>query len=330
MAGVPTERYKPMKAVSGTLPAAPGWAYEIKWDGMRAIVTNGADGIAAHSSELNDITPRFPELRELHGALGPLDVVLDGELVALGPSGLPDFGLLQRRMHVDRAPDVEARRAEVPVVFMVFDVLRVDGTETFALPLNNRRSVLESLLDPGPSWRVSEQQRDDGTELFEAVRHRGMEGIVAKRLSSLYRPGRRSPDWVKVKSRLRQEFVVGGWVSGAGNRDGQIGGLMLGYYDDSGLHLAGRVGSGLSDEESRRLRVQLAELGRDSSPFADTIAPVSGRTVHFVHPEIVVEVAFAEWTSNGNLRHPAYLGQRTDKPPSEVVREPNPASGPAA
>lgn len=327
---MPIERYKPMKAVSGALPTAPGWAFEIKWDGMRAIVTNGPDGIAAHSSQLNDITPRFPELSELQGALGPMDVVLDGELVALGPSGLPDFGVLQRRMHVDRAHDVKARRAEVPVVFMVFDLLRMDGTETLTLPLNDRRRLLESLLDAGPSWKVSEQQGDDGAELFEAVRVRGMEGIVAKRLSSPYRPGRRSPDWVKVKSRLRQEFVVGGWVSGAGARDGQIGGLLLGYYDGSGLRFAGRVGSGLSDEESRRLLVQLAQLGRDSSPFVDTIAPVSGRTVRFVLPEIVVEVAFAQWTSNGNLRHPAYLGQRTDKTPSEVVRELDPASGPAA
>ncbi len=319
-----------MKAVAGAIPTAQGWGYEIKWDGMRAIFVNGPDGGAAHSSQLNDVTPRFPEFGALHATLGPLDVVFDGELVALGPDGLPSFGLLQQRMHIQRPQDVVARQQEVPVVFMVFDVLRVEGTETFPLSLQNRRQLLESLLEAGPSWQVSELHSEGGAELFEVVRLRGMEGIVAKRMASPYRPGRRSPDWVKVKPRLRQEFVVGGWVSGEGNRSGQIGGLLLGYYDGSALRAAGRVGSGLSDQESQRLLGRFARLTRDSSPFVDKLGPAPGRTMHFVEPRVVVEVAFGEWTTDGNLRHPTYVGERHDKAPSQVVREPHPASDPTA
>lgn len=317
--------YLPMKAAADRLPVGEGWAYEIKWDGMRAIVTNGADGVVAHSARGNEITARFPELRELHDRFGDLDLVLDGELVAFGDDGLPSFSLLQQRMHLDRRHDVERRRQQIPVVFVVFDVLRVDGTETLPLPFADRRRLLESLVEPGPTWQLSTLHLEGGGELVEAVSERGMEGVVAKRLSSPYRPGTRSPDWVKVKPRRRQEFVVGAWVSGAEGRTGQISALVVGYYDDTGLRHAGRVGSGLTEAESRALGVAFRET--DRSPFVDPVDRVRGRSLHFVEPTVVVEVAFGEWTGDGNLRHPVYLGRRIDVDPALVRREPDSAAG---
>lgn len=322
-----------MKAVTARLPVSDGWAYEIKWDGMRAIVENGPTGVNARSSRGNDITHRFPELGALHDAFGDLDLVVDGEIVAFNADGLPSFSLLQHRMHLERPLDIERRSIEVPVVFVVFDVLRLDGTETLPLPLSDRRRLLDSLVDglatgdssQSGSWQLSTLHLDGGPELFEAVRERGMEGVVAKRLSSPYLSGQRSSEWVKVKARRRQEFVVGGWVSGEGNRADRIGGLMVGFYDETGLRAAGRVGSGLSDKANSDLTQALKAIVQPDSPFVDRIDPVGGRTMHYVAPTLVVEVEFGEWTPDGSLRHPVYLGRRADVEPSEVVREPDPA-----
>ncbi len=319
-------RYRPMKAVSGQLPVGDDWAYELKWDGMRAIATNSDRGVVAHSSRLNDITARFPELQELHAMLGDLDVVLDGELVALGDDGLPSFSRLQGRMHLTRPADIRRRVADTPVVYVIFDVLRVDGTETLPLPYDDRRALLESLIEPGPSWQLASVHRDHPGHLLEAVAERGIEGVMAKRRRSPYLEGRRSPDWVKVKPRRRQELVVGGWLSGEAGRQDRIGALLVGYRDDAGaLRFAGRVGSGLTDTEVSALLGVLVDRAGNESPFADPVPPVRGRLIRFVEPEVVVEVAFGEWTPDGALRHPVYLGRRADADPARVVREPDPA-----
>lgn len=312
---------KPMKAVAGRLPVGDGWAYEIKWDGMRAITTCSDRGVRAHSSRLNDITPRFPELEPLAAAVG-VDVVLDGELVAMGPDGLPSFSRLQGRMHLDRPHDIARKAVEIPVVYVVFDVLRIDGTDTFALPYDQRRQLLDQLLEPGPAWQPAAVHRDEPTALLDAVIDRGMEGLVAKRVASPYQPGARSSDWVKVKPRRRQELVVGGLLSGDGGRSGSVAAVLVGYHDDRGLRFAGRVGSGLADDEARLLPD--LTTARPGSPFADEVPGVRGRTITFVEPELVVEVAFGEWTPDGNLRHPVYLGRRSDVDPTHVPREPDP------
>lgn len=316
--------YSPMKAVPGNLPAGDGWGFEIKWDGMRAVVTAGADGVRAHSSRLNDITHRFPELQALGDIFGQTDAVLDGEIVAFGDNGLPSFGRLQSRMHLDRPHDIEQRHRTVPVVYVIFDLLRFDGTETLRLPLTDRRRLLESVLEPGPTWQLSTLHTDGGPELLGVVQDRGMEGLVAKRLTSNYSPGQRSPDWVKVKPRRRQELVVGGWLSGVDHRSDTIAAVLVGYYDDEGLRFAGRVGSGLDDDEVSALRTSLDHTTLTSSPFVDPIEVVRGRSVHFVEPQLVVEVAFGEWTSEGRLRHPVYVGRRADVDPAAVTREPEP------
>ncbi len=319
-------RYRPMKAVSGSLPVDEGWAYELKWDGMRAIAANTDRGVVAHSSRLNDITPRFPELAGLGDLFGGMEVVVDGELVALGEDGLPSFGRLQGRMHLTRAHDIARRSLEIPVVYVIFDVLVVDGSETLSLPYDDRRTLLESLVEPGPTWQLASVHHTGPRELLRAVTERGIEGLVAKRRSSTYQEGRRSADWVKVKPRRRQELVVGGWLSGEAGRSERIGALLVGYHDGAGaLCFAGRVGSGLTEAEVTALLGVLRDRPENRSPFAGPVPAVRGRQIHFVEPEVVVEVAFAEWTAEGILRHPVYMGRRADADPTSVVREPDPA-----
>ncbi len=313
---------RPMKAVAGRLPIGDDWVYEIKWDGMRAITAVDGERIRSHSSRLNDITPRFPELDGLAGALA-VDAVLDGELVALGDDGLPSFSRLQGRMHLDRPYDIARKAETIPVVYVLFDVLAVDGTETLSLPYDQRRRLLEQLVEPGTAWQLASVHDDEPEALLQAVVDRGMEGLVAKRTGSTYQPGARSPDWVKVKPRRRQELVVGGLLSGEGGRAGSVGAVLVGHHDATGLRFAGRVGSGLTDPECRALLELTQPAAR--SPFVDAVPSVPGRTITFVEPDLVVEVAFGEWTPDGNLRHPVYLGRRPDVDPAHVPREPDPS-----
>ncbi len=313
-----------MKAVTGTMPTSDAWAYEIKWDGMRCL-TAVAEDVTAYSSRGNDISHRFPELAGLVDACSGMDVVLDGELVAMDEKGLPNFGRLQGRMHLDRPHDVQRRRHEIPVVFVAFDLLHLDGNDITSLPFDDRTNLLGQVLQPGPTWQTATVHLTDGEALLAAVAERGMEGVVAKRRSSAYLPGRRSPDWVKVKARRRQEFVVGGWMSGEGARAGSMGALLVGYHDTQGLRFAGRVGSGLGDASIAGLLGVLDSTDTGGSPFVDEVAPVRGRALTFTDPQVVVEVEFGEWTADGHLRHPVYLGRRSDADPRAVIREPDPA-----
>lgn len=316
-----------MKAVAGSLPRGDDWVFEIKWDGMRALTAVGED-VVAHSSRGNEITQRFPELDDLAEACSGLDVLLDGELVAFNADGLPDFGRLQGRMHLDRPGDVARRRGDTPVVYVVFDIVHLDGNDVVSLPYDNRRSLLEQVLEPGPSWQLASVHDGAGEALLDAVAERGMEGVVAKRRHSIYTPGRRSPDWVKVKVRRRQELVIGGVLSGEGHRTNQVAAVLVGHHDETGFRFAGRVGSGLTDIEGAALIDVLRP--RPSSPFSDEVASVRGRTITFVDPDTVIEIEFAEWTGDGHLRHPVYLGRRIDADPGAVIREPDPEPGPPA
>jgi bifunctional non-homologous end joining protein LigD len=308
-----------MRAVTGPLPAGTGWAYEVKWDGMRAIVSVQTAGVRAFSSRGADITVGYPELGRLEGAFGT-DVVLDGELVALA-DGVPSFAALQQRMHLADPGRVLRRAAEVPVVFMVFDVLRIGGTDTVGLAFADRRRLLDQLVEPGPTWRAVDSHVGGGDALLAEVRGRGLEGVVAKRLDATYEAGRRSAAWVKVKVQRRQEMVVGGWVSGEGSRADSLGSLLIGHHDADGLRFAGTVGSGIGDTDAAHLRALLDERATDASPFADPLPRFPGRRVHHSRPEVVVEVAMLGWTPAGKVRHPVYLGRRFDVDPSAVVRE---------
>ena len=266
-----------------------------------------------------DITSGYPELDALGEELGDTDVLLDGEIVALNEHGRPDFQLLQSRMHVRDATALRNLTRSVPVAFMVFDVLSVDGRSTLDLPYTERRRLLEALELSGTRWQAPPTITGDGDAALATSRELGLEGIVAKRLDSRYEPGRRSPSWRKIKHDMRHEFVVGGWTAGQGSRTGRVGALLLGYYDSNGvLQYAGKVGTGFSAEELARLDALLAPIEQDTSPFRGAGAP---RAAHFVAPRYVAEVRFAEWTAGGRIRQPAYLGLRPDKDPAEVVRE---------
>jgi bifunctional non-homologous end joining protein LigD len=313
----------PMRAVlSRSVPSDDDrWAYEIKWDGMRAIAEVDDDTISLHTANLIDATDRFPELVGLAGAITPHRAVLDGEIVAFDPHGLPDFGRLQPRMQARSTRAVRETMAGQPVVYVVFDLLELGGESLVDLPYENRRHLLTELVEAGSNWRVTEAWIGGGQDLLDVMEERGMEGLIAKRLGSPYEVGRRSANWRKLKVRRQQEMVVGGWLPGEGARATTIGALLVGHHAEGSLRYAGRVGTGFRETELHRLRDELDSLGTSQCPFEPPPPAAVARRARWVEPTLVVEVAFREWTSDGVLRQPAYLGQRFDKDARDVVRE---------
>jgi bifunctional non-homologous end joining protein LigD len=318
----------PMLATPGTLPTDPGWAYELKWDGIRALLDVSPDGLKIVSRRGNEVTPAYPELAGL-AAVCP-DMLLDGEVVAFR-EGRPSFATLQARMHVRSAAQARRLATQTPVMFLAFDVLRLYGVDLTGRQYAERRATLERLGVDGPHWTVP-PSFDDGPATLAAAEQNGLEGVVAKRLSAPYRPGARSADWVKVRRAHRQEFVVGGWEAGEGGRAGGIGSLLLGYYQPAGdrgagsggageLVYAGQVGSGFTGRSLAEMGRLLAPLARGTPPFAAVPPDVRGRVITWVEPVLVVEVEFAEWTPDGRLRFAVYHGVRDDKDPREVGRD---------
>ncbi len=314
-----------MKATSGTLPKGSGWAYELKWDGMRVLADVRPEAVSAWTSNGLDATTRFPELAALGPALAPVECVLDGEVVALDARGRPSFTRLQHRMHVATPAKVRLVAEEVPVEFVVFDLLRLGGHDTTGLPWSDRHRLLQGLAEDFPPGVQAAQAFDDGEALLAATRAQGLEGVMAKRVDSTYLPGSRTRSWIKVKVRRQQEVVVGGWAPGEGNRAGGLGSLLIGVHDAPGapeLRYGGRVGSGFTAAELLRMERLLRPLAVDACPFTPEPPPLYVRGSHWVRPEVVVEVAYGEWTDDGRLRHPVYLGQRDDIDPAAVVQEP--------
>jgi bifunctional non-homologous end joining protein LigD len=264
------------------------------------------------------VSAAYPELAGLAQACP--DILLDGEVVALA-DGRPSFSALQNRMHVRSTSQARRLAATIPVTYFAFDILRLYGVDLTARPYVERRSTLERLGLSGPHWTVP-PSFDDGPATLAAAHQNGLEGVVAKRLAAPYRPGLRSPDWIKVRIGTRQEFVVGGWEAGEGGRAGGIGALLLGYYDGAGrLVYAGQVGTGFTDRKLVELGRRLAGLTRPAPPFHQVPPDVRGRALTWVEPEVVVEVEFAEWTPDGRLRFASFQGERDDKDPREVHRE---------
>lgn len=314
-------RITPMLARAGQLPGEEsGWAFEVKWDGERAIAYSTPGELRLQSRNLKDITDAYPEIGRLNRALSSHSAVLDGEIVAFDSEGRPSFGALQPRMHVDSRAQAKRLAASTPVTYEIFDLLWLDGHSLMALPYLERRERLAALQLNGDNWQTPEHVVGEGAALLEATREQRLEGIVAKRLSSIYQPGVRSRDWIKIKTTGRQELVIGGWLPGKGKRHERIGALLLGVYEpDGALRYVGRVGTGFSEQELERLHTLLAPLRRESSPFSAGERPP--REAIFVEPRLVAEVEFTEWTRKGNLRHPSYQGLRDDKRAEEVVRE---------
>lgn len=327
MGSLQGKRILPMKAVTGDLPDADGdWGYEIKWDGMRVIAFCDEDGVRLTSSNGNNITNTFPELANLSSlAVGFDSIILDGEVVAFGENGLPKFNTLQHRMHVQDRSEATKRSHEVPITFAIFDLLGLNGQDTMGLPLSGRRKLLEDIVEEGSHWRLTDHTKSEPAELLRTVTERGIEGIVAKRLTSTYAEGKRDRAWIKIKPTNRQEFVVAGWIEGQHGLSGSLGSLVLGVMqpdEDGQLQLVpcGTVGSGLTDKGRSWWHSELLDTARAESPFSRS-ANYAGRTVRWAAPTNVVEVAFGEWTDDGRLRHPVYLGRRTDKDPAHVIRE---------
>jgi bifunctional non-homologous end joining protein LigD len=315
---------KPMLAVPGQLPPdSAGWAFEIKWDGIRAILFVEGGRVRAQSRNDLDITASFPELADIGEFLGMAACVLDGEIVALGGDGRPSFAALQHRMHVANHREALRRAATDPVTFVAFDLLYADGQLLVDEPYDERRARLDGLALSGATFITTESFRDvEGRDIMAAAVQNGLEGVIAKRRDGPYRPGRRSPDWVKVKSLRTQEAVIGGWTEGKGAREGSVGALLLGLpAGATSLHYIGKVGTGFNDRARRELLGELEPLAQEHSPFEERLPAGDAATAHFVEPRLVGEVAYGEWTLAGRLRHPVWRGLRPEKDPAEVEVE---------
>jgi bifunctional non-homologous end joining protein LigD len=297
------------------------YSYEFKWDGVRAMVYVDGGRPRVLSRNDRDVTASYPELRLMAESLGSRQVVLDGEIVAMDDNGRPSFEALQARMHVTNAAQVRRLTTQVPVTFLAFDVLYLDGRSLIEEPYGERRRTLESLQLSGPSWQTPPHFDGDGAAILAASKQQGLEGVLAKRRDSRYYPGKRSDSWLKIKNLRTQEVVIGGWKPGEGRRKGAIGSLLIGVPGDNGLDYVGHVGTGFTDTMLRELEALLAPLVQPDPPFASAIPRVHAKDARWVEPRLVGEVAFGEWTKAGILRHPAWRGLRPDKSPADVVRE---------
>ncbi|WP_320671353.1 DNA ligase D [Patulibacter defluvii] len=321
----PPEHVAPMLAVTGTMPRDPErWAFEVKWDGLRAIARSLPGRLRLATRGDRDITSAYPELRGLNAALSSHDAILDGEIVAFDDAGRPSFQALQPRMglhgqKVDRRT-IERRAGGASVSYLIFDLLWLDGHPLTDRPYAERRAALEALDLDGDHWQVPPSHPGEGPALLAATAAQGLEGVVAKRLDAPYRSGR-SDRWRKIKNQQRQEFVVGGYTPGTGNRGLTFGALQLGVHDEDGvLRYAGAVGTGFREQDLTALIANLREMETATSPFGGR-GRTPPRGTRFVRPELVAEVRFADWTSDGSIRHSSFLGLRPDKDPAEVVRE---------
>lgn len=295
--------------------SAEDWIYERKLDGVRCLAYRDGGRIRLLSRNERSQNDTYPELVDAIGAQEPRDFVVDGEIVAF-ERGVTSFSRLQQRMKI--TDPAKARRSGVAVYFYLFDLVHLDGRDTTRLPLRDRKSLLERVFRCEDPLRFSTHRNAEGEAYLEEACRKGWEGLIAKRAGSIY-VHRRSRDWLKFKCVARQEFVVGGWTEPRGGRVG-LGALLVGTYEDGELSYAGKVGTGYDDETLRELSERLSSLERKTSPFSDPDG-ISKKGVHWASPRLVAEVGFTEWTSDGKLRHPRFLGLRRDKDPRSVVRE---------
>ena len=315
------EKIVPMLASAADEPFdSPEFTYEPKWDGVRTIAFVDGGEVRLQTRNLLDCTKQYPEATLAAEALtGAYQAILDGEIVALDEKGVPSFQRLQPRMHVSDESTVRKLRKSTPVIYQVFDILYADGEDLTRKPLRDRLRRLDEALTPMGSIRRSEGFPGTGVALFEAAREQGIEGIVAKRLDSIYVPGARSPAWVKIKAFRTMECVIGGWTAGQGDRTKTLGALLIGVYRDGKLQPVGHVGTGFDERTLRDLLRILEEHESPTSPFATQ--PRTNQPARWCLPELVCEVEYAEITRDGTLRHPTYRGLRPDVDPHDVTGE---------
>src|SRR6266581_3946046 len=327
IAGLPSAKAQFVEAMKAKLadqpPKEANWIYELKFDGVRLIVVKTDKKVSLLSRNKNELAGRFPEIVEAVKNLPARECVMDGEVVALDDEGRSSFQLLQ-------ALEMEGRKS--PVRFYVFDLLQLDGKGLMKLSLSQRKDLLEKLCENiGDPIRFSGEIGSDATKLLAEVKRRGLEGLIGKQRDSVYEPGRRSGAWVKLKCVNQQEFVIGGYTPPQGLRK-YFGAILVGYYRDKKLLFAGKVGTGFTGKSLSMLHKKFGQEERDDCPFIDLpskqngewvqgITPSTMRKMHWINPVFVCEVKFAEWTRDGKLRAPVFMGLREDKKPGGVVRE---------
>jgi bifunctional non-homologous end joining protein LigD len=312
-------RIDPMLATMGAMPSDQNqWAFEFKWDGVRALGFFSADGFHLLARSGADITARYPELKGLANQIDGRSMILDGEIVSLNAEGRPDFGKLQHRMHLHDAAAVARLSKSEPVFYVLFDVLYANGKSVMDQPYTARRALLESLGLTGDCWQITPSQIGNGAAMLATARQNHLEGLVAKKVDSIYRPGVRSPDWLKIKIIQRQEFVLAGWIPERTGLANRIGALLVGYYDDQkNLRFAGKVGTGLSAKDHAPLLAKLSKHPSKQSPFKERLAS----TALFTSRPLVAEIEYRRWRIGGSLQQAAFKGLRDDKKPRDVVRE---------
>lgn len=295
----------PMKATLGTLPADDeGWAYEIKWDGHRTLVHHGAGGVRLQSTSGKDTSARWPEVTDIDSSINADSAILDGEMLVIGDDGRPSFDLVQRR-----------DPSRHPALFHAFDVLQINGVDTIGLTYLERRTLLADLVEPGDHWAVPAHHVGGGADLLAATAEQQLEGVIAKRLDSTYRPGTRTKDWRKIKNRVVTDVVVCGFTEGTGNRAATFGSLLVGVpTGDDGLgdpakrlRFAGGVGTGFDQPTLERLTHLLRDLAVDEHPFVEAPPAAIRRTATWVRPELTATIEIAEFTNDGNVRHASFV-----------------------
>jgi len=293
-------------------PTAPGWAFEVKWDGVRALAyLDGTGALRLHARSGIEITTRYPELAGLPGHLpAGTDAIFDGEITALGHDGRPDFRRLQDRMHLTAPYAITAAAERVPVTLILFDLLWHRERSLVALPYTQRRDLLDGLAIAGEHVRTPPMWRDAGDLAMDWTRQLRLEGIVAKRLASPYRPGRRTPEWIKVRHTEDIDVVIGGWVPSEADPEA-VASVLIGVPEKEGsrLRYVGHVGTGLTQRERRWLARELREVAADASPFADNRdIPHRATPTRWTRPVLRAQIEYLNWTPAGRLRHPVWHG----------------------
>lgn len=301
-----------MLATPGPLPAGPGWAYEFKWDGVRALASTSGGRLRLWARSGAEITSGYPELAGLATAVP--DAELDGEIVLLDAAGRPSFTALAERIHVREPVRAARMAAAAPVTYMIFDLLRLGPEDLTRRGYAARRARLEEVVPAAPRWLVPPSFAD-GPATLAAAREYALEGVVAKRLTAPYQPGVRTPDWIKVKLERTGDFVVGGWRPGAR----KLGALLVGVPAPGGLlDYRGRVGGGISAANERALLAALSPLAVHESPFTGALPREDAKDATWVSPALVVEVRYGQQTPDGRLRFPRFVRLRPDKSPAEA------------
>jgi bifunctional non-homologous end joining protein LigD len=309
--------------------SAEGWLFEPKLDGVRTIAFIERDTVRLQSRRGLDATHNYPLIAGDLTSQAEPQLVLDGEIVAHDEEGVPSFQLLQQRINLQRESDILRADAEIPVLYYVFDLLYAGGYDLRSVPLSERKSLLGQIVMPTDRVRIVDHFGSDGESAYEAVIEHGLEGLIAKKAEGLYESGKRASGWLKIKSTLEEEFVVGGYTRGLGGRADTFGALLVGQHDDDGgLVYAGNVGTGFDDRTLESLKTTLDALTTDANPFRDEPKPGTGpfarpknTTVRWVEPRLVARVKFAQWTDDNHLRAPSFVGLRDDKEPASVKRE---------